>query len=160
MLDRVGLWDTLCFRFGHSSRGKIMVWGCFQAQGVLVLRRVIGTMDQHKYHTILTNAVIPEIRKLTNETPNVIWTFQHDNDPKHTAKKNKRYLENKRNEGKVKFEVMPWPSMSPDLNPIEHIWNKLKDALRDRPDRPSNLDQLFEFLQQNGRSSPKTICAK
>ena len=43
---------------------------------------------------------------------------------------------------------MPWPSQSPDLNPIEHIWNQLKDALRDRPDRPSNLDQLFDFVNQ------------
>jgi transposase len=138
-----------------------MVWGSFYASGVGVLRRVIGNMDQHQYHTILVNAVLPEIKKLANQYPsNVIWNFQQDNDPKHTAKKNKKYLENKQKEGKIKFEVMAWASQSPDLNPIENIWTILKDALRDRPDRPSNLDQLFEFLKQEWQKIPKDYLVK
>ena len=135
--------------------GKIMVWGCFHASGVGLLKRITGNMDQHQYHSILTHSVLPELKKLTKEEPaEVLWLFQHDNDPKHTAKKNKRYLENKKNEGKVKFDVLPWPSMSPDLNPIEQIWNKMKDAMRDRGDRPSNLDQLFAFVQEEWRKLP------
>lgn len=113
-------------------------------------------MDQHQYHTILSRSVMPELKGLTKTDPaRVIWLFQHDNDPKHTAKKNKAYLENKKTEGKIKFDVLPWPSNSPDLNPIEHVWNWLKDALRDRRDRPSNLDQLFDFVQEEWRGIPR-----
>jgi transposase len=136
--------------------GKIMVWGCFHANGVGILRKIEGTMDQNQYHTILCHAVIPEIKKLTNEEPNdVIWIFQHDNDPKHTAKKNERYLETKQGEGQLKFHVMPWPSQSPDLNPIENLWNIIKDALDDRIDRPSNLDELFQFVKEEWEKVPK-----
>ena len=42
--------------------------------------------------------------------------------------------------------VLKWSAMSPDLNPIEHLWEDLKTAVGRR--HPSNLGELEQFAQE------------
>ncbi len=42
--------------------------------------------------------------------------------------------------------MIDWPSMSPDLNPIEHLWGILKRKVEEH--KVSNIHQLCDVIQK------------
>ena len=54
--------------------------------------------------------------------------FQHDNVRPHTARHTQNILRIH------KVNVLQWPARSPDLSPIEHLWDHLGRQLRERHD--------------------------
>jgi transposase-like protein len=135
--------------------GKINVWGCFHYRGVGVLKRIDGVMDSEYYKQILIKQAMPKMKELAAETEYVAWVFQHDNDPKHTAHTVTNYLDRKKDE--LGIQVMDWPSQSPDLNPIEHVWGYIKHQLRKRKDKPTSLDQLYEHIKEEWARIPHRV---
>jgi len=44
------------------------------------------------------------------------------------------------------FTVLKWPPQSPDLNPIEHLWDVVEQELRALDVYPTNLHQLQDAI--------------
>ncbi len=53
---------------------------------------------------------------------------------------------------KLKVKVMDRPSMSPDLNPIEHLWDILKRKVEER--KVSNIHQLRDVVMEECKRTP------
>ncbi len=125
--------------------GSVMVWGCMSAVGTGELQFIEGTMNANMYCDILKQSMIPSLRRLGRRA-----VFQHDNDPKHTSKTTAALLK------KLRVKVMDWPSMSPDLNPIEHLWGILKWKVEERT--ISNIHQLRDVVMDEWKRTPVATC--
>ncbi|GFW94527.1 transposable element Tcb1 transposase [Trichonephila clavipes] len=85
---------------------------------------------QRYVHDILQ----PHVLRLMQRLPLAI--FQQDNAQPHTTVVSQDCLCN--------VSTFPWPARSPDLSPIEHIW----DHLERRFGHPTSLNELETNLEQ------------
>lgn len=131
----------------HFGGGSLMVWGGITLTGRTGLHICRdGVVNAHRY---LEDIVEPYIVPFAaEEGPQFI--LQHDNARPHTARIVTQYLEENN------IEVLEWPANSPDLNPIEHLWDVLQRRIRDRP-APENLEQLGEMLQEEWNNIPREV---
>ena len=51
--------------------------------------------------------------------------------------------------------TMHWPPYSPDLSPIEHLWDVLDRRVRNRPQPPTTLQTLRLALMQEWNAIPQ-----
>ncbi|KAK6292566.1 hypothetical protein J4Q44_G00371500 [Coregonus suidteri] len=65
-----------------------------------------------------------------------------DNDPKHTSRLCKGYLTKERD---GVLHQMTWPPQSPDLNPIEMVWDELDR--RGKEKQPTSAQHMWELFQ-------------
>ncbi|MGH0158770.1 UNVERIFIED_CONTAM: hypothetical protein FKN15_044380 [Acipenser sinensis] len=126
-----------------------MVWGCFAASGPGQLAIIDTTMNSALYQKILEENIRPSVYELKL---NQKWVMQQDNDPKHTSRSTKEWLQ------KMKFHVLEWPSQSLDLNPIEMLWQDLKQAVHAR--KPSNVTELKQFCKEDWAKIPQNRCER
>ena len=75
------------------------------------------------------------------EVPEEERVFQQEYNPKLTFKRASQWFEDN------DIQVLIWPSKSPDLNPIEHLWVHLKRALQKYLTSPKGVHELWDRVE-------------
>ena len=129
-------------RFGV---GSVMVWGAIKGNVKTHLVVVQGNLKSQRCVNLLNNNFLPFMQ---NFGPGL--TFQHDNARPHTALVTANFL------AQNNVDVLPWPALSPDMNPIEHIWDELGRRARTNH-QINNVQDLTRALQLEWQAFPNVL---
>ncbi len=75
--------------------------------------------------------------------------LQHDNARPHVARICPQFLEAEN------IPVLAWPAYSPDMSPIEHVWDALDRRIRQRVPVPANIQQLRTTIEEEWTNIPQ-----
>lgn len=137
-----------CLPTVKHGGGSIMIWECMSSKGVGKIEIIKGIMDKLYYKSILTRNLKSSAALMSLGDD---FTFQQDNDPKHTSAIVKDYFTKKG------IKVLDWPSQSPDLNPIEHLWDHLKRAVNKL--KITSLKDLEQKVLEIWNNIPAKVCS-
>jgi len=117
---------------------SVMIWSCMSREGVGRIKVLGGTVTARRYiDEVLEEKLVRSAADIFGPDVND-FIFQQDGAPCHTAKISIKWFTDN------KIELLTWPGNSPDLNPIENLWARLKRLVTAK--RPSNKTQLIEAI--------------
>ncbi|GBN30377.1 Transposable element Tcb1 transposase [Araneus ventricosus] len=128
--------------------GSQMLWGCMSAVDVGNLHFIDGIMDKYMYLDILKQNLKQSAEKM-GILPH--YKLYQDNDPKHNAHICRLW---------ALYhcpQVIRTPAQSPDLNPIENIWDHLNNRIRKF--KISSKNELREKLMSEWDKIEGNVCA-
>ncbi|UYV81368.1 hypothetical protein LAZ67_20000963, partial [Cordylochernes scorpioides] len=119
----------------------IMVWGAIAYDSRSPLLRIQGTMTAQRYvDDVLRPVTLPYLQGV----PNAL--YQQDNARPHTARISQQALKD--------VQMLPWPPYSPELSPIEHVWDIIGRRLHALP-QPLSEDELWQMVEREWRAIPQ-----
>ncbi|UYV63340.1 TIGD4 [Cordylochernes scorpioides] len=119
----------------------IMVWGAIAYDSRSPLLRIQGTMTAQRYvDDVLRPVTLPYLQGV----PNAL--YQQDNARPHTARISQQALQD--------VQMLPWPPYSPELSPIEHVWDIIGRRLHALP-QPRSEDELWQMVEREWRAIPQ-----
>ncbi|GFW46858.1 transposable element Tcb1 transposase [Trichonephila clavipes] len=131
----------------YGGRG-VLVWG-----GIMLGSRTdlhifdAGSVNGTRY---CNEILLPYVR-LFRGAMGLQFLFMNDNAPYHRTLAAKQLLESE------DIERMDWPARSPDLNPIEHVWDFLGRRLAARTLPPVTIRELrFDAARRMGSNASTT----
>ena len=105
----------------------------------------------HWHSSDVTELSSPLLYRICNQ--HNVGIFQHDNARPHTVRHTQNILRIHN------VNVLQWPARSPDLSPIEHLWDHLGCQVRERHD-VNNISGLERALQSERVRIPLQVIRK
>jgi transposase len=131
--------DPTCLVDKVPKRRGWMFWGCFSGSEkgpAIFWEKEWGSINQRSY----CDRIVPLIEGWMKMRPGQV--FMQDGAKAHSARDTQLDL--------AERGVYPifWPPFSPDLNPIEAVWNQMKNWIeKHHPDQPAGRQRTYDQLR-------------
>ncbi|CAF0792472.1 unnamed protein product [Rotaria sordida] len=130
---------------------KVNVWGCLSNSG---FGRIVcfqhNLTSDFLCNEIYQNALLPTARSHFGRRHD--WVLLEDNDPKHRS----RFSIQWKREHHI--TTLPWPSHSPDANPIENLWPLIKTKVSNQ--KPKTIKNLTRAIYKEWNDLPPELASK
>ena len=134
-----------------NQKQNVMVWGAISATRKSPLVIIRGRLTAQKY---IDDILQPVLLPFMNQHRNGI--YQQDGATPHTAGVTNLFL------AQNNVRVLPWTALSPDMNPIEHVWDILGRAIKAMNPAPRTVQELEAALIDKWENIPqrdlRTLC--
>ena len=129
-----------------GGRG-VTVWGCFSFDCKLDLYVLDGNLTDQKYRdNVLAPRVVPHFdNRALADRP----MFMDDNARPNRTRIVQHFLQQEA------VQTIPWPAMSPDMNPIEYVWDFIGRKINQRNPKCQNIDELRTAVLQEWQQFPQ-----
>ena len=106
--------------------------------------RIEGILNSQGHMDILNGRLLPNLNTLLPQA----GFFQQDNAPIHNSKITRAYLQQNN------IQVMDWPPLSPDMNPIENVWAEIskkleREKIKNSEELFTKINEIWENLMKN-----------
>ncbi|KAI4896474.1 hypothetical protein NFI96_032686 [Prochilodus magdalenae] len=126
--------------------GSVMVWGGISLEGRTDLYRLDnGTLTAIRHQDEILGPVVRPYAGAVGPG----FLLVHNNARPHVARVCRQFLEN---EG---IDTIDWPTGSPDLNPIEHLWDIMFRSIRRHQVALQTVQELSDALVQIWEEIPQ-----
>lgn len=130
--------------------GGVMVWGGFTAHRRTQLVVIRGNLNGLRYRDdIVRQHIVPFVNALRPQ-----HILQQDNARPHVANIVQAELQN------AGINILPFPANSPDMAPIEHVWDALQRRLQHLQQAPTTRQELVRALTREWQNIPQIFLAR
>lgn len=128
----------------QQGGGGVMFWGAIHGNNLIGPHRIPDgqKIDSKQYIDMIKAKLFPYINSYSAKDRKKL-IFMHDNAPTHVSNETKNFF--KQNLGTVK-NILQWPAVSPDINPIENVWGVIKSDLYSCGKQYMSNDELWRAI--------------
>ena len=108
-------------------------------------------MNSREYIDAFKNGLLTTLEDHNLEVSSIF--LQQDNVSTHCSAVTTAFLHEK------SIKTLPWPALSPDMNPIENCWDCLKHRVKARVAPSQTVKELWGILQEEWRQISKQYIA-
>jgi transposase len=130
--------------------GSVMCWLSFCSKGKPKVVFTSSKMKSKDYIEVIKDKILIDGRRFLGDD----LIFQQDNASIHKSKETMLWFEANN------VNIMDWPSLSPDLNPVEHVWSWLVRRVYENGKQYGCVNELKHAIEEAWEECPQEYLNK